>query len=484
MRQAMGDLRERVPVVENNSLLDNTVEVVYRDGRLRVEVGPDADAHHVRYHQETARLLLRYEGLVGAIRILISRVRALLGGGPGIGQRGFEAGLEVDKLVRILNDLEAQRDAIDDRARRLSQDIGGIDEGGLSAAWDPAERAAVDADIAAIQGQLARHLRDINSTAAGRGRIAMESTTPQRPGDEGFFRTLEIGETRTYEDLGENVGIASRPSSDITVIETSLQVGQSTPRGDFQRQAQPAPEIDTFPIGEGGFERLHAVGPLIGHESPHGILWGPFELNRALQEHGMETHIAQLREQLPTGATLHLVVIVERQVGQGEFAGVEFLKRVSYELHVELPGETARSPVMRQEIVVDNPQDPNSSFDFGEPVSLVQDQLTEGGTPSSPPPTRAARRVPDIRPEHEQAPARRLYEGAGELVQVLRGHGDAGTIRRRQARLYASMLNTFLRRIRSHERLTQDDVSNIQQQIGDIFELFPSLRSQFGDLVE
>jgi len=493
MNSELGDLSGRVPVVENPSLPGNTVEVVYRDGRLRVEVGPDATPRHVRYHQETVRQLYRYEGLMGVINILISRIQALLGGGPGFGDRGFEAGLEVSKLSRILNDLEALRETIDYRATEMTgnqADALSGEDGATSQVREvnPAERSEIDAEIASIREQLAQHQHDINSIEGGRGRVAMADTTvvPLRPEDEGFHQTLEVGESRVYQDLGGNVGRATRETNDITVIEAELQAGQTTPRGEFQRDALPAPEIDSFPIGRGGFERLHASGPLLGHESPHGILWGPYSLNRHFQQHGVEIYIALLREQLPPGATLHLTVIVQRELGTGEFAGVEFLKNVSYIIDSRLAGETALTPVFRQDIDVEQPQNPDSSYDISAPRFLLQDPEhgRASGTDPAVTSSRRQRRRPDIRPVHEQVQANILFGSAQWLVTALRGLGTSSSDERRGARAYASILNDDVRRIRTGERMTQDEAANIRQQISDILDVYPQLRPQYQATVD
>ncbi len=92
--------------------------------------------------------------------------------------------------------------------------------------------------------------------------------------------------------------------------------------------------------------------------------------------------------------------------------------------------------------------------------------------------------MPDIRPEHERVSATQLFTRAGQLVAELRRVGAHGSTERRTARQYANMINEMLRRIRSGDRMTQDEVANLRMQIEDILEIYPGLRIQFEDLLE
>lgn len=163
------DLSGHVPIIENPSLSGHTVRVYYEDGILRMEVGPTALPSHVSSHIQTARVLIRYQGVVGMIRRLSDRIMSWLRIQPGYGDTGFEARLEVQKLREILLNLEARQADIDARARRLNQD------GNL--ADTRAEANAIDREIVSLREQIAQHEAEVNSYTQGRGYVAAEDTT-------------------------------------------------------------------------------------------------------------------------------------------------------------------------------------------------------------------------------------------------------------------------------------------------------------------
>jgi uncharacterized protein DUF4157/type III HopA1-like effector protein len=158
------DLRTSVVIVEQSDLPAHTVRVRYDRGELRVEVGPRAEASHVRAHVEVARQLSQYQGIVGSIRRLISHIGTLLRLTPGYGTQGFEARLEVQKLRAIEADLQARLAAVEARAERLNQDP--------SLAGNKAERDAIVAEIESIQAQIDEHTANVDSYAPGRGFVA------------------------------------------------------------------------------------------------------------------------------------------------------------------------------------------------------------------------------------------------------------------------------------------------------------------------
>lgn len=166
LHQAMASHPD-VPLIENPTLHGNSVRVYYQNGRLRMEVGPLADASHVQAHLNTVRHLKRYQGVVGSIRRLIERV-----GGklrllpPDYGTRGFEARQELEKLNSIMTDLQAKQALIDQRAERLSSDS--------ARAANEAELHDIDLEIDSIRSQIEIHTRDLNSYEQGRGFIAAD----------------------------------------------------------------------------------------------------------------------------------------------------------------------------------------------------------------------------------------------------------------------------------------------------------------------
>lgn len=286
-----------------------------------------------------------------------------------------------------------------------------------------------------------------------------------------LHKPLDVGEARVYKDMGGNVGMATRPSSDVIVICVVLRAGQTTPRGDYQTEALPVAEAAPFLIGPGGFERLHAIGPLIGHESPYGILWGPYDLNRHLQEHGIETYIAHLRELLPSNAALHLTVHVERELGAGKYMGYEFLKSISYSIDVQRDGEVERTPIFRSEILVERPQDPKSMVNFGESRMLVEDPLKRAMDPQGNAKGVATRqrRVADLS-EREKHEAEELIDRATQLTRELRRSKKNGA---KQVGKYLNELIT--RQMKSSDKMTRDDLSNLRDETEEVLQHFPEL---------
>ncbi|RKH51723.1 hypothetical protein D7Y23_09415, partial [Corallococcus sp. AB050B] len=171
-------LRPReIPVLRNPDLPGSTTKVRYDNGQVRIEAGPTASAADIAAHQETARLLQKYEGPTGQIRQLKDRVQQALTKTPGYGTQGFESKLEVQKLKNILGGLEAAQKRIDDSIASMS---------GKPTAATVAERAALQRDIANVEFQIDFHAKRLDSLAPGSGSVAMHgtptTTTPDWPG--------------------------------------------------------------------------------------------------------------------------------------------------------------------------------------------------------------------------------------------------------------------------------------------------------------
>ncbi|NOJ96007.1 hypothetical protein HMI51_24115, partial [Corallococcus coralloides] len=166
-----------IPVLRNPDLPGNTTKVRYDNGQVRIEAGPHATPADIAAHQETARLLQKYEGPTGQIRQLKDRVQQALTRTPGYGTQGFESKLEVQKLKNILGGLEAAQQRIDDSIAGMS---------GKPTAATVAERAALQRDIANVEFQIEFHAKRLDSLAPGSGSVAMHgtpgATTPDWPG--------------------------------------------------------------------------------------------------------------------------------------------------------------------------------------------------------------------------------------------------------------------------------------------------------------
>jgi hypothetical protein len=165
------ELRGLVDVVESDAVQGTGVRVAYKDGALRIEVGPGAQPRHVRYHVNTARHLLKYQGPLGQIRKLLHAILTKLRLTPGYGTRGFEARQEVAKLLGIQAELETLRARLDGRVRTLEG------QGDLSRL----DARQIDRELADIQEQLEYHQGFIDSYQPGRGFVAAEGKGRELP---------------------------------------------------------------------------------------------------------------------------------------------------------------------------------------------------------------------------------------------------------------------------------------------------------------
>jgi hypothetical protein len=158
------ELRGLIDIVESDAIQGSGVRVVYKNGALRIEVGPEAKPRHVRHHVNTARHLLKYQGPFGQIRRLLDAILTKLRLTPGYGTRGFEARQEVKKLLEIQAELETLRTRLDGRVRTLEG------QGDLARL----DARQIDRELAEIQEQLEYHQSFIDSYEPGRGFVAAE----------------------------------------------------------------------------------------------------------------------------------------------------------------------------------------------------------------------------------------------------------------------------------------------------------------------
>lgn len=184
------DLQGQVPVRVNPELSGNTVRVYYTRngdgtvGDIRIEAGPDARRVDIELHAETVRLMQRYSGLSGRIRILKERIENWIGrnGEPPVGSRAWEAKLEIEKLPRI----------IDERLERLSR-------GDL----DAQAEADLRADIENLEQQLDQHQQTLDEmdTDPGVGFVAAEGATPSQSRAEQLEQQAELEASEMLSDL-------------------------------------------------------------------------------------------------------------------------------------------------------------------------------------------------------------------------------------------------------------------------------------------
>ena len=164
-----------MPVVENPELKGDqagSVRARFVDGAVQLEVGPAATPRLVRAHVETLRILRQFEGPLGFVRRLLSRIGNFLELAPGFRSgtettEGFEARLELTKLGSIKAELEQMIADIDAHAARLSKDP--------AAALDSVERAALTRELGQIEQQLADNQTLVDSYQPGKGFVAAEA---------------------------------------------------------------------------------------------------------------------------------------------------------------------------------------------------------------------------------------------------------------------------------------------------------------------
>ncbi len=290
---------EHVPVTRPDGLTGNETLVKFENGRVVLELGPNAGPRELRNHLGTMKTLARFEGALGYVRQLISRAGDFLGFGPGFGTRGFEARLEVDKLTGIYEGLTGLRDRLESEMDRISTVSDLVKLG--------KEYNALEREISEINKQIAEHARDINSREDARGQVAMKNTLvkPIVKGDPRFGKQLRIGERIVYADKGGTIGIATGLPHDQVMIVTRL--GQRTIRDSYNSLVDRA----GLPSGRNGFEILHAIGPIVGHESPFGMAAGSWTINQKRQRLGVERLINAFGSNILKGKDLELRVLVE-----------------------------------------------------------------------------------------------------------------------------------------------------------------------------
>ena len=448
----------------------NAVHVKYTEGRIVLEYGPAASAKHVSYHKQTIAELSRYQGVLGMVRQLTLRLKQMLGLGadPQFGTKGFEARLEVKKLKGILEDLESMKGEIE--ARLLQFD----NTESTSIKDSEAQRNAIQSDIDSITKQLLEHSKNIDSKEAGVGYIAAGDTlsNPYKSDDAEFYKSLEIGQTRYYQDESGNVGSARRASDDVVIIETNLESG-SMARGDYQTKAQPGGVSGSnLPNGKDGFEILHATGPLVGYESPQGIFFGPHHINHKIQKDIIENYIRHFRDNKAPGVTLKLTVVVERYTTSATHPGVEFLRGISYQIEASGPGVDTKV-VFDASVKLEEPDNPHTDYDFRDPYVAedITSYLTAGSTRR-----RNQRRVQDMDRAAATAYLDTVYAFIRELKSV-----PATDPNYQSAQAYAKMLREQLnaelggRRATQNNRLTEGYKEAMDDTIADIrAQVFPT----------
>jgi hypothetical protein len=170
-----GSLASRVgtalgtPVRVDPTIPPGEVRVSYKVGPLgnvhgiELHVGAGATLADVLDHIPTLAAYKRYQGLTGVVRRVTDAIERLLAGGGRlrVGSRGHEAWLEIQKLPGIIEGR---------RLRLAGQPL------------DILTRLRLEAEIAGLERQLARHVGDLGDVRAGRRYVAAE-IVPVDPAD-------------------------------------------------------------------------------------------------------------------------------------------------------------------------------------------------------------------------------------------------------------------------------------------------------------
>jgi hypothetical protein len=217
---------------------------------------------------------------------------------------------------------------------------------------------------------------------------------------------------------------------------------------------------------------------MVGHESPYGILLGPWSLNHNVQLNGIETFLRDFGTPRP-GVTFVLVVTVERYLGS-RYPGVEFLSSIRYEVFAQGTGVSERDRIFRQEIEVMQPDNPNSRFLFSDSMLHpdIDTYLANPATAASPATagTRRTRRTPSDIPS---ARAQLFLDKVSALTTQLRSIPRSDP-RYETARVLATELTTAVG-VTDPQFVRREMIENTEStQVSSILDTFPTLVGTYG----
>ena len=458
-----------VPVRRNQELPNHEVRVNYETDhrglitRIWVEAGRDAKRLHVEQHAVTVRLMQRYQGVSGRLRVFLTRMQNIIGRYTEVvghvplpGSRAFEAEAEIEKLPPIIRqraeqlsdpnltalqraDIMAEIDQLEadlqrymDTFERMDLEIGA---GYVAARAEPrSNQAALDAGYPSLDEApghyYARsptggfHLRRFVSSDDPPKQIVWENGQPvvrnRKEGSTTYEppETLHPGETRTYTGPRGTTATATRRQHDRAVVIRS-EVGPGRGRLGYEKAL-----LSGVEVGLEGWHRAHSQGQGTGHESPYGILYAPEEVNLEYQNAGIEQHIRDLFTQIDSDVTLYLTTETIAH------PGTRRLQSITYKIEAErADGSIVRlyEVDIRVQDSRDNPDVGISTREFAD----FEDFLT--GTPgrqpgTEPPETRTARTEPM---EVESLPPRAAgaIDALEDALQQLEDRPDLSTYR-------------------------------------------------------
>ncbi|MFY1825066.1 annexin [Myxococcus fulvus] len=218
---------KEIPVVRNPELSGSTAHVRYDDGRVRVEVGPNVSPAQLQAHMEVARELQKFDGPLGKLREMKSRLQEKLTGMPGYGSQGFESQLEVKKLKGLIGELEKTEAAT----------VGSLKNAGKTPE-SSTELARIRSELDSLNTQLRAHEGAVDSLAPSRGFVAAEDSAGAALAKEKGWPDPEPGYYWTLPQGASEPKIV-RSSTDLPVREydqasrtfvDSLDGGRAAPK--------------------------------------------------------------------------------------------------------------------------------------------------------------------------------------------------------------------------------------------------------------
>ncbi|MEZ4688353.1 MAG: hypothetical protein R3B47_20525 [Bacteroidia bacterium] len=328
------------------------MKAVPQNGKVVIEFGPglkklspDVRNALLQSHTQTAVELQKYQGLTGKIRGLIEHIRFLItGNGAGkYGTEDFVAKKEIEKL----NDLKKR---LLEMQQAIENDLAGMEAGAKDVQLNELQSL-----IKAYEEQLAGHVQKLGSMKIASDQAVYSQNTqkpgssasnPLQQGDKDFHKEAAIGETRYYEDAGGKVSRTTRLSEHVFELEASLHPDRGV-RADYQSYKSDKG------LGDPNMQLAHALGPIVGTESPQGIFNAAEVVNQNMQRVVFEGHIKDLRKNMAADAEMRLVVRVERVQQNGK----DYLKFAHYQVFASKPGKPEVG-IMDVRIAITDPFNP------------------------------------------------------------------------------------------------------------------------------
>lgn len=370
------DLVKDIPVIRDPVVHGNEVRVYFdTDGAgtvrsIAVRVSETADAAELapllKEHHSTIRLLKRYQGVSGAIRLLIARKfgkDAMEGNFYEPGDLRFEATGEVAKLAKIIKERKAKlkngnlgvgdngADAIRGEIELLELHVekhkqraeSGEQKAGVGYIASPSTRGGKHTAAAMRRGYPdpavhapGHHYREDgqggyklvpNPNFTGTRKMLNRTSTGWNVVDDPMSKALlnmKPGEIRTHAN-----GSQEKKNPDGTIWIFSKAGRTSTARKGYEHMVLPSPGQ----LGLKEYERAHSQGKITGWESAQGILYAPKELNQEYQRKGIEGFFRAAAQEMDDGINLYIGTETTRH------PGTSLLQDITYVMFVGRDGE-------------------------------------------------------------------------------------------------------------------------------------------------